>query len=200
MELTKRITQYSIKNLNNTPLWNLIQQKLNSDNLQWEDGKALSTGDGRKKVRGYPSVRKSKIAWLGDRYLCEQLFYSVDLCNKQNWNYDLDGCGEIQYGIYSDGGYYDWHIDEEGEVPNINGRYLMRKLSMTIWLNDPNEYEGGELDIEVDGPNMDRRYDTFKLQKGSIIIFPSRMWHRVRPVTSGVRKSLVTWFRGTPFR
>ena len=201
MELTQRIPQYGVNNLINTPLWNLIQQKLNSDNLQWEDGKAFSTDEGRKKGVNYPTkVRKSKIAWLSDKYLREQLFYSIDFYNKHNWNYDLDGCGDIQYGIYSDGGYYDWHIDEELETPNINGRYLMRKLSTTIWLNDPDEYEGGEFDIEVDGPNMDRRYDTFKLQKGSIVIFPSRMWHRVRPVTSGVRKSLVTWFRGTPFR
>ena len=189
-----RFPQYGVNDLNNTPLWNLIQQKLNSSNLQWEDGKASSTGEGRK------NVRKSKIAWLGDNYLREQLFYSIDLYNKQNWNYDLDGCGEIQYGIYSDGGHYDWHIDEELEVPNINGRYLMRKISITIWLSDPDEYEGGELDIEIDGPNKDIRYDTFKLQKGSIVIFPSDKWHRVRPVTSGVRKSLVTWFRGPPFK
>ena len=126
--------------------------------------------------------------------------FPINLYNQQTWNYDLDGCGEIQYGIYSDGGYYDWHIDEEAEIPNINGKYLTRKLSMTIWLNDPDEYEGGEFDIEIQGPHMDLRYDTLKLSKGSIVIFPSNKWHRVRPVTSGVRKSLVTWFRGSPFR
>ena len=194
MELTQRRCQYSINNLNNTPLWNLIQQKLNSDNLQWEDGKALSTGKGRK------NVRKSKIAWLYDKYLRQQLFNSIDLCNKQNWNYDLDGCDGIQYGTYSDGGYYDWHVDVEPEIDRINGKYLMRKLSMTIWLNDPDEYEGGELDIEIKGPHTDLRYDTFKLSKGSVLIFRSDLWHRVKPVTSGVRKSLVTWFRGPPFR
>ena len=189
----KKTTAYSINNLHNTPLWNLIQQKLNSANLQWEDGQTFS--DENRK-----DVRKSKIAWLSDQYLTEQLFYSIDLCNKQNWNYDLDGCGAIQYGIYSDGGYYDWHIDVEAEIPNINGKYLTRKLSTTIWLNDPDEYEGGEFDIEFEGPYADLRYDTLKLPKGAIIIFPSHIWHRVRPVTSGVRKSLVTWFRGPPFR
>ena len=71
---------------------------------------------------------------------------------------------------------------------------------MTIWLNDPDEYEGGELDIEYQGPREDIRYDSLKLPKGSIVIFPSDKWHRVRPVTFGVRKSLVTWFRGPPFR
>ena len=193
MSVSSYSYSYSINNLNNTPLWNLIQQKLNSANLQWEDG-------GINGKRSGDSVRKSKIAWLGDQYLIEQLFYSIDLCNKQNWNYDLDGCGEIQYGIYSDGGHYDWHVDIEQEIPNINGQYLMRKLSMIIWLNDPDEYEGGEFDIEIKGPRMDVRYDTLKLKKGSIVVFPSDKWHRVRPVTSGVRKSLVTWFRGPPLR
>ena len=60
--------------------------------------------------------------------------------------------------------------------------------------------EGGEFDIEIIGPREDIRYETLKLSKGSIVIFPSDKWHRVRPVTSGERKSLVTWFRGPPFR
>ena len=71
---------------------------------------------------------------------------------------------------------------------------------MTIWLSDPDEYEGGEFDIESEGPYADLRYDTLKLPKGSIIIFPSSFWHRVRPVISGVRKSLVIWFQGPSFR
>jgi PKHD-type hydroxylase len=184
---------YGINNLINTPLWNLIQKELNSSNLEWEDG---AVGE-----KGYSkNTRKSKIAWISDVYLREQLFHSVDLYNKQNWNYDLDGCDGIQYGTYSDGGFYDWHVDEEAEIEPINGKYLVRKLSMTIWLNDPDEYEGGEFDIEIKGPREDIRYETLKLSKGSIIIFPSDKWHRVRPVTSGVRKSLVTWFRGPPFR
>ena len=184
---------YGINNLINTPLWNLIQEELNSSNLEWEDGAV--GGEGYSK-----NTRKSKIAWISDAYLREQLFYSVDLYNKQNWNYDLDGCDSIQYGTYSDGGFYNWHVDEEAEIEPINGKYLVRKLSMTIWLNDPDEYEGGEFDIEIKNPKSEVRYETLKLSKGSIIIFPSDKWHRVRPVTSGVRKSLVTWFRGPPFR
>ena len=183
---------YGINNLIDTPLWGLIEEKLNSSNLELED--AL-VNDNPKTI-----VRKSKITWLNDLYLRQQLFNSVDLYNKQNWNYDLDGCDSIQYGTYSDGGFYDWHVDEEAEIEPINGKYLVRKLSMTIWLNDPDEYEGGEFDIEIKGPREDIRYETLKLSKGSIVIFPSDKWHRVRPVTSGERKSLVTWFRGPPFR
>ena len=184
---------YGINNLINTPLWNLIQEELNSSNLEWEDGAV--GGEGYSK-----NTRKSKIAWISDAYLREQLFYSVDLYNKQNWNYDLDGCDLVQYGTYSDGGFYDRHVDEEAEIEPINGKYLVRKLSMNIWLNDPDEYEGGEFDIEIKNPKSEVRYETLKLSKGSIVIFPSDKWHRVRPVTSGERKSLVTWFRGPPFR
>ena len=185
--------EYGVTNLINTPLWNLIQEKINSNNLKWEDGVS-------KDNPGSKNIRISKIAWLSDVYLRQQIFHSVNFYNKQNWNYDIEGCDELQYGTYSDGGKYDWHIDEEAHLLNVGDQYIMRKLSMTIWLNDPDEYEGGEFDIESEGPHIDVRYDTLKLSKGSIVIFPSDKWHRVRPVTSGVRKSLVTWFRGPPFR
>ena len=184
---------YGVNDLSNTPLWGLIQEKLNSNNLKWEDGVS-------KDNPGSKNIRISKIAWLSDVYLRQQIFHSVNFYNKQNWNYDIEGCDELQYGTYSDGGKYDWHIDEEAHLLNVGDQYIMRKLSMTIWLNDPDEYEGGEFDIESEGPYADLRYDTLKLPKGSIIIFPSHIWHRVRPVTSGERKSLVTWFRGPPFR
>ena len=187
------VLEYGVNNLINSPLWNVIQKKLNNTNLQWEDG---GVGDFKNRK----NIRKSKVSFLDDAYLREELAHSVSLYNKQHWNYDLDGCDSLQYGIYSAGGFYDWHIDEESEIHNINGKALIRKLSMTIWLNDPNEYEGGEFDIETKGPHMDLRYETLKLPKGSIVIFPSDKWHRVRPVTSGIRKSLVTWFRGPCLR
>ena len=186
--------EYGLNNLINTPLWNLIQKNINTINHKWENA-AVSDSNDRK------NVRKCKIAWLNNIDLRTELFHSVNLYNKQNWNYDLSGTDALQYGIYSEGGKYDWHIDEEVKVPiGAEGKFHMRKLSMTIWLSDPDEYEGGEFDIETEGPHISTRYDTLKLKKGSIVIFPSSKWHRVRPVTSGVRKSLVTWFRGLPFR
>ena len=93
--------------------------------------------------------------------------------------------------------------DIERKIAKAVSQEFNRKISVTIWLNDPQEYEGGEFDLEVRGPSLPdwmRRYDTFKLPKKSIIIFPSNKWHRVRPVTSGIRKALVLWFQGPPFR
>ena len=192
---------FGINNLINTPLWGLIQEKINNDNLEWIDALVSRNIGGKVRDKVHSELRKSKIAWIDDTYLRTQIFHSVNLYNKQQWNYDLDGSDSIQYGIYSDGGHYDWHIDKEPNGLNDEwGKTFIRKLSMTIWLNDPDEYEGGELDIELTGPRKDPRYETFKLSKGSILIFQSDKWHRVRPVTCGVRKSLVTWFRGAPFR
>jgi PKHD-type hydroxylase len=66
-------------------------------------------------------------------------------------------------------------------------------------LSDPSEYEGGELDLEFGKPNDKPRYTSFKLPKGGLVFFQSDVWHRVCPITSGVRKSLVAWFSGPPY-
>ena len=75
----------------------------------------------------------------------------------------------------------------------------IRKISMTLFMNNPDEYEGGEFDLELFEPEKQPRYETFKLKKGSAIFFQSDSWHRVRPVSSGVRKSLVAWYSGPTF-
>jgi predicted 2-oxoglutarate/Fe(II)-dependent dioxygenase YbiX len=71
-------------------------------------------------------------------------------------------------------------------------RAVHRKLSMSIFLNE--DYDGGEFDICTG--NQQNKVNSFKEYPGSAIIFPSFMCHRVRPVTKGIRKSLVVWFTG----
>ncbi len=68
---------------------------------------------------------------------------------------------------------------------------------MSLFLND--DYEGGEFDLELYKPETDPRYKTFKLSPWSAVFFQGDYWHRVRPVTSGLRKSLVAWFYGPPY-
>jgi PKHD-type hydroxylase len=104
------------------------------------------------------------------------------------WNFDVNGVERVQIGKYGVGGHYDWHID--ASIPEDG---FQRKLSVSILLNDPNEFEGGELEFK-DVSNQP------KLKQGSIIVFPATIEHRVLPVTSGVRYSAVTWARGFPFR
>ena len=99
----------------------------------------------------------------------------------------------LQYSEYDVGDEYGWHRDVHDE-PYSNG--LVRKVSFSTILND--DFEGGEFDIETKNPEDKRRYETFKSEEYNTIIFPAHMWHRVRPVKSGVRKSIVGWLLGRP--
>ena len=69
-----------------------------------------------------------------------------------------------------------------------------RKLSVSVQLSDPSEYEGGDLELMVN-----RNYIKVPKEKGTIIFFPSYLTHRVTKVTSGKRNSLVAWFHGPSF-
>lgn len=83
--------------------------------------------------------------------------------------------------------------------PNMIGK--IRKISVTVSLNDPAEYEGGNLQFDF-GPHKAERYLTCTeiRPKGSVIVFPSHVYHQVTPVTKGTRYSLVCWSLGAPFK
>jgi len=85
------------------------------------------------------------------------------------------------------------------ENPKLIGK--TRKLSVTVSLNDPTEYKGGNLKFDL-GPHSEKRYHTCKeiRPRGSIIVFPSHIYHQVTPVTKGTRYSLVAWNLGNPFK
>ena len=78
----------------------------------------------------------------------------------------------------------------------------VRKISMTVNLNNPQDYEGGNLKFDL-GPHFKgerfKVFDDMRTQ-GSVIIFPSFMYHCVTPVTSGTRYSLVLWLLGKPWQ
>ena len=111
------------------------------------------------------------------------------------------------------GGFYTWHQDA-GDVPYENNG-MIRKLSMSIQLTDPDEYEGGNFQWIEDVRSKDtltskdytrdmrdyyRQIPNSAKQKGSLLLFPSFVHHQVTPVTSGTRTSLVGWFCGHPYR
>ena len=138
--------------------------------------------------------RKSKISWIPynreSAWIYDRIRPKLIQANKI-WNFDLHNFGEaLQYGEYNskDKGNYDWHLDVGDENP-------WRKISMSIQLSDPNDYEGGDLQF-----HKSKDVDTAPKEKGTIIFFPSFLCHRVTPVTKGVRHSLVTWITGPPYR
>lgn len=146
-----------------------------------------------------PSFRSSSLRWIernnepfGDLFTTfEQLFHKA---NRASFGFDLSFLPSIQYTEYpaSANGHYDWHVDVFWQTPS----FYQRKLSLVVQLSDPSEYEGGvfEMDEHI-------RPDPVALsKKGSVLIFPSFIKHRVTPVTKGVRRSLVGWIEGPTWR
>jgi PKHD-type hydroxylase len=117
----------------------------------------------------------------------------LNLANeKANWNFNVNFCAQVQLGKY-DGAkksFYDWHVDDEFK-PDNNG--LVRKLSISILLNDPKDFEGGLLEFK----KFEKQPE---MQRGSVIVFLSHLEHRVTPVTKGVRYSAVTWLSGPAYK
>ena len=133
--------------------------------------------------------RNSKIFFIKDTETCKEIFNLIN----ETTVIQLTDIEPLQYSEYGVGGEYGWHRDIH-DKPYPNG--LIRKVSFSTILND--DFEGGEFDIETKNPADKKRYDTFDNKKQNTIIFPSHMWHRVRPVKSGVRKSIVGWVLGPP--
>lgn len=139
------------------------------------------------------SIRSSKIVWKGIMTPIGTIIQAyINAANHHaGWNYDLTSMNEVQISRYSSEtkDFYDWHPDAK---PPENG--VQRKLSCSILLNDPSEFEGGALEMQdADESNLLK-------SKGTIVVFPSFMLHRVTPVTKGVRYSAVSWMSGPAFR
>ena len=182
--------------------FNTLEKIINDSELEWNDANILDDKDSKETLDDV-TWRKCKNSFLGCPEELNKLFWRNILdynCNYSDWNYDLEFIESIQLSNYFEGDFYDWHVDSFLHPSIKDNKSYNRKVSATVFLNDPEEYEGGEFDLEVRGPKEKERYDTFKLPKGSIILFPSHFWHRVRPITSGVRKSLVIWIQGPSFR
>ena len=181
----------------------LEEKALNTVEKIINDSSKLKWGDAVIHPDNTSLVRHCKTCFLNYYQELDNLFGTlVEDFNRNHsgWNYDIECMEPIQLTHYFEHDLYDWHVDNLPKPIINNGVGCNRKISATVWLNDPEEYEGGEFDIEVKGPREDIRYDTLKLPKGSMVIFPSDKWHRVRPVISGLRKSLVLWFQGPSFK
>ena len=136
-----------------------------------------------------------KTAWItpceDSEWLFRKLTDIIVKVNKDFFNFELHGMLEpLQFTIY-DGKKtkYDAHVDR---VKNSTSR----KLSVVVQLSDPKDYEGGCLELF---PSSLEPIEVEK-KKGLITFFPSYILHRVKPVTSGKRLSLVIWVHGPSFR
>lgn len=139
-------------------------------------------------------TRTSHISWIPFKKMPE-MYKDIEKIMKQtNGNhFGFEGMQiteQAQYTEYPEGGFYDWHTDND---VNCEKEPPVRKISMTCLLSPENEFEGGDLELVKEGQSV-------KLKQGQAVFFASFIRHRVAPVTKGVRRSLVMWFGGTPFK
>jgi len=150
-----------------------------------------TVGQSEEVVSDY---RKSIISWVPQTpeyfWLYDKITNMAQIANSSMWNYDIWGYDdELQYTrYYDDGGHYDWHADLGPGISN-------RKLSCVIQLSDPSDYEGGDLQLNPGGG-----VTTIPKKRGQVTFFSSFVLHRVTPVVSGTRISLVTWLAGANLR
>jgi PKHD-type hydroxylase len=147
-----------------------------------------------------PDIRSSKVAWMhlnrDNEGLWDVISKVVAEVNSEFFHFELSGLYEpIQLSVYtaSENGqdHYTWHTDM-----SMADRNVPRKLSMSLLLSDPLEFEGGEFEVKTDSDVP----ITLEQKRGRAWFFPSWALHRVTPVTKGVRRSLVLWVGGPPFK
>ena len=141
----------------------------------------------------YDKYRSSMVHYPKDSSIISRVAKNYFQClNSQFWRYDLKNHFEFQLVKYDIGGNYNWHCDY-GIAPK---RGLSRKLSMSIQLTPPEEYHGGELQV------VDYGNHTIMIpgDLGTVIVFDSKLPHKVWPVVWGQRISLVGWANGPRLR
>jgi PKHD-type hydroxylase len=138
--------------------------------------------------------RTTTISWIPFKEMPEmysQVEATMQATNLNHFGFENMKITEpAQFTEYPKGGFYDWHMDLD-----VNGQHEppIRKISMTILLSDPSTFKGGNLEF------MEKN-KVPELKQGQAIFFASFIRHRVAPVTKGMRRSLVMWFGGTPFK
>ena len=171
-----------------------------------------------RHIENHKNENISDIVWTEKQYIYDAVWpYMVQANTEAGWKYNIKSAESMQLARYKKGMFYDWHPDGRGDHfgvykniadPKIHDN--VRKLSMTVVLND--DFEGGELqfvkythrELEMEKTWKDRetplsKIETLEHKTGTVMVFPSDNWHRVKPVTKGIRYSLAVWFLGSPF-
>ena len=159
----------------------------------WDDDKTIKASISGKDTYN-DELRQSSVMFIDNNednnWIYRKLASLAINCNNEKYWFDLLGFHqELQLTRYSKGDFFDWHLDFGA------GEISARKLSMTIQLSEPDEYEGGDLQFMINDKIVNA-----PREKGTIIIFPSFIIHRVTPITKGKRQSIVGWVSGPPYR
>ena len=180
----------------NQPIFTPLQCKMVIEAGREEPRKNAEVGANINQKEGVldTNTRTSHISWIPFKKMPEMYKDIETIMKKTNGNhFGFEGMQitELaQYTEYPEGGFYDWHVDN---YANCEHEPPVRKISMTCLLSPENEFEGGDLELMKEGQAV-------KLKQGEAAFFASFIRHRVAPVTKGVRRSLVMWFGGPPFK
>mgnify|MGYP003674358361 FL=1 len=161
----------------------------------------------KKAILNLKTKRDSNVVWIEEKWLYDLIQPYVHIANENaGWNFEWDRSEAVQFTIYKKNQYYGWHCDSwtdpyKNVHKNFDGK--IRKLSVSVSLSDSSKYTGGELEFDL--RNKDPGINTITECKeikegGSVVVFPSFLWHRVKPITKGTRYSLVMWNLGKLFK
>ena len=172
----------------------IISTEINQINQYWDDTQKQRAELEGGKDTYVDDLRKTSIVGIENsdehKWLYERISNFAIQANNQRYYYDIRGIFEpLQLMEYGAGDFFDWHLDFGNEQSSI------RKLSITMQLSGGDDYEGGDLQFMINKDTV-----TAPRSKGTIIIFPSFIMHRVTPITKGKRRSIVGWISGPPFR
>jgi len=162
----------------------------------------------QQQLKDLKKKRDSNVVWFSDRWVYKEIQPYIHEANKNaGWNFEWDHSEPCQFTKYKKGQYYGWHCDSwDGAYnqPNSPIHGKTRKLTSVLVLSDPKDYKGGEFEVDFRNQDPDKKANTKIVKeirpKGSLVVFPSDLWHRVRPVKKGIRYSLVIWNLGWPFK
>jgi len=137
-------------------------------------------------------VRNNKEVIINNEELNNKLKMVFELSNQSIWKYNIQELEKVRILKYENGGKYKWHTDCGAKETST------RKLTAIVQLSDETKYEGGNLEFGITDKSGKNNYTAPRTQ-GSVIIFPSFLSHRVTPIISGKRYSLITWMNGDCF-
>lgn len=120
-------------------------------------------------------------------WLYSPILEQIRFVNQNCFRFQLNKLTDLQILEYENTGFYGTHIDVG------TGDTSRRKISLILFLTPPDEYEGGELVLKP-------WFTPIVQKQGALVLFPSYIPHEIRPVTRGVRHTLVTWVLGPTFK
>jgi len=136
--------------------------------------KQIDAGVGKKNKKS--KGRSTRVAFIDNAFL-KSFIHQLVFANYGDNTVEVE---DLQFAVYNIGDYYGRHKDANKDNK--------RTLSVSVQLSNPSNYEGGELIFD--------NIEPIEKAQGTVIIFPSTLYHRVSPIVSGVRYSLVQWYHG----